>query len=74
VQLKAKIQEQAKTAREAQAKAEAIDATIFDLKAVNPNSIVKIDTRTPEEVIQSLTDQGTIVARTLGELQALLQG
>jgi len=46
-------------------KADAIDAAGFDLKAVNPNAIVKIDTRTPDEVIQSIDDQGKIVATAL---------
>jgi hypothetical protein len=41
--------------------------------AVNPNAVVKIDTRTPEEVIQSIAHQGEIVAQALGALKALLQ-
>jgi type I restriction enzyme M protein len=71
--LEEKVEENEKAAREAQSKADAIDAAVFDLKAVNPNAIVKIDTRTPEEVMQSIADQGTIVARALSTLQALLQ-
>ncbi len=55
--LETKIEEQEKAAREAQAKADAIDAAVFDLKAVNPNAVVKIDRRTPEEVIQSIAAQ-----------------
>jgi type I restriction enzyme M protein len=70
--LETKIQEQEKAAREAQAKAEALDAAVFDLKAVNPNAIIKIDTRTPEEVIQSIADQGEIVAQSLKTLKTLL--
>src|SRR5262245_4499244 len=34
--LETKIQEQEKASREAQARADAIDAAVFDLKAVNP--------------------------------------
>jgi type I restriction enzyme M protein len=71
--VESKIEEQERAAREAQAKADAIDAAVFDLKAVNPNAVVKIDTRTPEEVIQSIEVQGEIVASALETLRGLLQ-
>ena len=71
--LETKIEEQEKAARDAQSKADAIDAAVFDLKAVNPNAIVKIDTRTPEEVIQSIADQGEIVSQALKTLRTMLQ-
>jgi type I restriction enzyme M protein len=70
--LETKIAEREKAAREAQSKADAIDAAVFDLKAVNPNAIAKIDTRTPQEVIQSIDDQGKIVAKALETLRGLL--
>ena len=70
--LETKIGEQEKAAREAQAKADAIDAAVFDLKAVNPNAVVKIDGRTPEQVIESIDEQGKIVAEALESLRALL--
>jgi type I restriction enzyme M protein len=59
-------------AREAQAKADLIDSAVFDLKAVNPNTVVKIDARSPEEVIQSIEDQSKIVANALAMLRSLL--
>jgi hypothetical protein len=59
-------------ARDSQSKADAIGATVFDLKAVNPNVVVKLDTRTPQEVIQSIQTQAAIVAHSLQTLQALL--
>jgi hypothetical protein len=31
---------------------------VFDLKAVNPNAVVKTDDRRPHEVIQSIEDDG----------------
>ena len=71
--LETKIGEQEKAAREAQSKADAIDAAVFDLKAVNPNAVVKLDNRTPAEVIKSIEDQGRIVAKSLEALRALLQ-
>ena len=71
--LEAQIKEQEKAARDSQSKADAIGATVFDLKAVNPNVVVKLDTRTPAEVIQSIEDQGKIVTNSLKTLRALLQ-
>jgi type I restriction enzyme M protein len=70
--LELKIGEQEKAAREAQAKADAIDAAVFDLKAVNPNAVVKVDTRTPDEVIESISEQGAIVANALQALRTIL--
>ncbi len=54
-------------------KADAIGASVFDLKAVNPNVVVKLDTRTPAEVLKSIADQGQIVANALTALRELLQ-
>jgi type I restriction enzyme M protein len=71
--LETKIEEQEKAARDAQSKANAIDAAVFDLKAVNPNAVVKIDTRTPVEVIRSIDEQGRIVAKALRTLRELFQ-
>ena len=39
--LESNIWEHEKSAREAQTKARAIDAAVFDLKAVNPNAVVR---------------------------------
>jgi type I restriction enzyme M protein len=71
--LETKIGEGEKAAREAQSKADAIDAAVFDLKAVNPNAVVKIDTRTSEEVIKSIVDQSKIVSQALDALRKLLK-
>jgi type I restriction enzyme M protein len=70
--LETKIKEQEKLARESQAKADAIGASVFDLKAVNPNAVVKLDTRTPAEVIQSIEDQAQIAKTSLEKLRTLL--
>lgn len=72
-ELETKLYETDKAARDSQSKADAIEAAVYDLKAVNPNAVVKIDTRTPEEVIQSIADQGKIVADALSALRGLLQ-
>jgi type I restriction enzyme M protein len=71
--LDTQIREQEKLARESQSKADSIGATVFDLKAVNPNAVVKLDTRTPGEVIESIDKQSEIVAKSLTTLRKLLK-
>jgi type I restriction enzyme M protein len=68
----AQIGEKEKSAREQEAKAAAIDAAVFDLKAVNPNAVAKVDDRTPQRIIQNIEVQGRIVAQALARLSALL--
>jgi type I restriction enzyme M protein len=62
-----------KAAREAQAKADAIDAAVYDLKAVNPRARVERDTRTSGEVIESIAQHGRTVEAALAKLRALTQ-
>jgi hypothetical protein len=69
----AQIREKDKAARDLEAQAAAIDAAVFDLKAVNPNAVATVDDRTPAEIIASIDAQGRIVAQALGRLSALLQ-
>ena len=71
--LETEIWEREKAAHEAEAAADAIDMAVFDLKAVNPNAVLKIDTRTSAEVIQSIEDHGKAVAKALEMLKTLLQ-
>ena len=71
--LDTQIREQEKLARESQSKADSIGATVFDLKAVNPNAVVKLDTRTPGEVIESIETQSQIVTKSLKTLRNLLK-
>ncbi len=61
-----------KSARKAQTKADAIDAAVYDLKAVNPNAVIKVDTRTPFEILSNIEEQGRIVSETLLRLRELL--
>ncbi|MBI5618163.1 MAG: N-6 DNA methylase [Gammaproteobacteria bacterium] len=70
--LEGRIREQEKTARDLEAQAAAIDAAVFDLKAVNPNAVTVVDTRTPAQIIDSIEQQGLIVAQALGRLRKLL--
>jgi type I restriction enzyme M protein len=71
-ELETKIAEQERAAREAQLKADAIDAAVFDLKAVNPNAVVQSDSRAPEQIINSIEEQATIVATALRALRSML--
>ncbi|MCB1206188.1 MAG: N-6 DNA methylase [Verrucomicrobiae bacterium] len=61
-----------KAARESQSKADAIENAVYDLKAVNPNAVVKVDTRPPEEVIENIEAQGRLVAEALAALRGML--
>lgn len=66
------IREKEKTAKDIEAKAAAIDAAVFDLKAVNPNAIANMDDRTPHEIIGSIEQQGRIVSEALTRLTEML--
>ncbi|MET4631215.1 type I restriction enzyme M protein [Bradyrhizobium sp. I1.8.5] len=70
--VEARIREQDKAARDLEAEAAGIDAQVFDLKAVNPNAVTKVDDRTPMQIIQNIEAQGRIVAQALSRLNALL--
>jgi len=50
----------------------AIDAKVFDLKAVNPNAVVKVDTRTTLEVVENIETQSKIVKDAMSKLKKLL--
>ena len=45
-------------ARELINRAQAIDDAVYDLKAVNPNSIIEEDTRTPEDLLNIIEQKG----------------
>ena len=60
--------------REAQGKADVIDATTFDLKAVNPRAKVERDNRTPGEILDAIARHGSAVASALSRLRALVSG
>jgi type I restriction enzyme M protein len=67
-----KIGEKEKLARDLETQAAGIDAAVFDLKAVNPNVVAQVDTRTPAQIIESINAQGKIVAEALARLSALV--
>ena len=68
----AQIREKDKAARDLESQAAAIDAAVFDLKAVNPNAVTQVDDRTPAQIIKNIQDQGRIVAEALARLNALM--
>lgn len=58
-------------ARELKNRAQAIDDAVYDLKAVNPNSIIEEDTRTPEDLLNIIEQKGREVAEALSALRGL---
>jgi type I restriction enzyme M protein len=70
--LKTEISEKEKEIREQEAIISDIDAKVFDLKAVNPNAVLKIDTRSSLEVIENIEEQGKIVGEAMKNLRQLL--
>ena len=60
-----------KAMRECQAKADTIDATTFDLKAVNPHAKVDRDTRKPLEILDAIAMHGQTVTLALQKLRSL---
>lgn len=70
--LDAKIRETDKSARDLESQAAAIDAAVFDLKAVNPNAVATVDQRTPAEIITNIETQGRVVAQALDRLRVLM--
>ncbi len=72
-ELEEKIKAKEKAARDEEAIASDIDAKVFDLKAVNPNAIIKMDIRTTDEIIQNIEKQGMIVQEAMNNLKTLLK-
>ena len=69
--LKSQEEELRRDARELMNRAQAIDNAVYDLKAVNPNSIVEEDTRTPEDLLNIIEQKGKEVAKALSALRGL---
>lgn len=70
--LESRIRRWEKAARDLEARIADIDAGVFDLKAVNPNALAKSDERTPEAILDSIEQQGRLVAESLATLRAWL--
>jgi type I restriction enzyme M protein len=61
-----------KAAREAQSRADAIDAAVYDLKAVNPREVANADTRSTEEILDSIESHGHTIKDGLARLKDLM--
>jgi type I restriction enzyme M protein len=59
-------------AREALAKAVAIESAAYDLKAVNPHRVTEEDKRTPGELLAEIETKGEEAEAALAQLRALL--
>lgn len=66
------VRDKEKSIREFETQVTAIDAAVFDLKAVNPNAVTRVDERTPSEIIQNIEKQGRLVADALVRLNTLM--
>lgn len=67
--LNAQIRENEKSVRDLETRAADIDAAVFDLKAVNPNVVANVDTRTAQQIIDNIAEQGRIVSEALANLK-----
>lgn len=61
-----------KLARDASAKAQAIEDAVYDIKAQNPNERKVVDSRTPAQLLQVIHDKGLEVDAALAALRALV--
>lgn len=66
------IRDKEKAVKDLEARAAGIDAAVFDLKAVNPNAVTKVDERTPQQIIGNIEQQGWIISEALDRLTRLL--
>lgn len=70
--LQTEIESAERQAREATAKAQAIEDAVYDLKAVNPREKKVSDTRTPAELLAAIAAKGRDVEAALQQLRSLL--
>lgn len=64
-----KKQDYQREAKNLRKKAEAVEANVYDLKAVNPNRKAEVDERTPEELIRIILEKGKEVEMLLAGLK-----
>ena len=70
--LQAAVEHAERQAREALAKAQAIEDAIYDIKAQNPNETKVADTRTPGQLLDAIETKGREVEQALAQLRALM--
>lgn len=71
ISLYEQIREKEKAVKDLETKAADI-AAVFDLKAVNSNAVIKMDDRTPQDIIANIERQGRIVSEALARLAKLM--
>ena len=64
-----KIKALTKESKAAAARAKEIEDAVYDLKAVNPNNKPKVDTRTPDELLNIIEAKGKEIAEALAVLR-----
>lgn len=64
-----RLKELNRETKELNGKIKQIQDSVYDLKAVNPNRKVEIDTRTPAELIYTIEAQGKKIAEALAKLR-----
>ena len=69
IEAEEKFKTLSKDARDAAAKAKEIEDAVYDLKAVNPNKKPKVDTRTPEELLDIIEAKGKEIDEALAVLR-----
>ncbi|HNS10526.1 MAG TPA: N-6 DNA methylase [Candidatus Ozemobacteraceae bacterium] len=74
ISIESAILEKEKAVKELENRVSAIDAAVFDLKAVNPNAVAIVDERTPQQVIDSIEKQGEVISEALSRLKTMLAG
>ena len=64
----AEIAERRKQIREIESNMKSVSLSVFDLTAVNPNALIKVDPRSPTEIVRSIQKQESIISNSLEEL------
>jgi len=70
----AKIKELTHESRDLASKAKEIEDAVYDLKTVNPNTKPKVDTRTPEDLMNIIEAKVLEVAEALALLRRWVAG
>jgi type I restriction enzyme M protein len=65
----AKVKELTRESRDLASKAKEIEDAVYDLKAVNPNKKPKVDTRTPEDLMNIIEIKGREITEALAILK-----
>lgn len=61
-----------KSARAFEAEADLIDAAVYDLRAINPNTTAHLDERKAADILGEIDEQGRVVANALQRLGLLI--